>query len=92
MREIMRKAHTAAGALRLRGSRGSSLGRLDAHSQEDFGVHEGQLDGLAQVPDLIAQAPDGGVVDRACCLVQHVVHHRVHLQQAQALAVSSARC
>ena len=60
-----------------------ALGGLDAHSQEELGVHQGQLDGLPQLPYLLPQATDHGVVDLAGILFQHVEDDRVHLQSTR---------
>ncbi len=56
-----------------------SLGRLDAHPQEQLGVHEGQLDGLPQLTDLLLEAADLRVVHLSGVLGEHVEHHGVHL-------------
>lgn len=58
---------------------GTRLWRLDSHAEEDLRVQQRKLDGLAKVPNLVAQPADGGVVYLPRSLVEHVVDHWVHL-------------
>lgn len=43
----------------------NTLGRLDAYSEEEFGVLQGQLDDLTQLSDLLVQATNTSEVDLA---------------------------
>ncbi len=68
-----------------------TLGRLDAHAQEELWVHERQLDGLSELADLLAEPADGRVVHLAGVLLHHVEHHWVHLRRARCKGRRSVR-
>jgi len=56
-----------------------ALGRLDADPQEQLRVEQRELDDLANLADLLAQAADRVVRHVAGVLDRHVVHERVDL-------------
>jgi len=54
-----------------------TLGRLDAHPQEELGVLEGKLDDLSQLSNLVVQAADAAEADLTGIFEGHIVDERV---------------
>lgn len=63
----------------------TALGRLDADAEEELGVLQRQLNHLAQLADLLAEAADSRVRHVAGVLLRHLVHDGIHLARQHAV-------
>ena len=55
-----------------------TLGRLDAHSEEELWILQGKLDDLAQLADLVVETADTAKADLTRVFQGHVVYKRIH--------------